>query len=131
MLSMKHLRSTTLAFALAAAGLTGTDAAAGSCGYGGYGGYGVSISYGRHGYTYRSSRHDHHPRRSHHRDRVTVRRHEGHRQADACVEPAGYYRRVYQPPVYRTYYDACGYPYRVKVRAGYYERVWVEGRRRH
>jgi|GEM_PF-1764409 len=37
----------------------------------------------------------------------------------------GYWTRVYRPPVYETRYRPCGTPYRVCVRAGYYERVWV------
>ena len=39
--------------------------------------------------------------------------------------PTGYWKRVYHSPVYETRYDSCGRPYRVCVRAGYYERVWV------
>ena len=39
--------------------------------------------------------------------------------------PSGYWKRVYHSPVYETRYDSCGRPYRVSVRAGYYERVWV------
>ena len=38
---------------------------------------------------------------------------------------SGYWKRVYHRPVYETRYDSCGRPYRVCVRAGYYERVWV------
>lgn len=40
--------------------------------------------------------------------------------------PSGYWKRVYHSPVYETRYDSCGRPYRVCVRAGYYERVWVQ-----
>jgi hypothetical protein len=40
-------------------------------------------------------------------------------------QPSGYWKRVYHGPVYETRYHACGTPYRVCVRAGYYERVWV------
>jgi hypothetical protein len=40
-------------------------------------------------------------------------------------QPTGYWKRVYHGPVYETRYDDCGRPYRVCVRAGYYERVWV------
>lgn len=39
--------------------------------------------------------------------------------------PSGYWTRVYHSPVYETRYDSCGRPYRVCVREGYYERVWV------
>ena len=39
--------------------------------------------------------------------------------------PSGYWKRVYHSPVYETRYSSCGTPYRVCVRAGYYERVWV------
>jgi hypothetical protein len=135
MLNMNLLHGAVLALAAAAAGFAGTPASAGGCysgGYyygGGHGGY-VSVNVGYHsrghydrshrrgGYHHgdRGSRHCDTPR---HRGHVQVRHHHH--------EPAGYYRRVYHPPVYRTYYDACGYPYRVCVRAGYYERVWVPG----
>lgn len=40
-------------------------------------------------------------------------------------QPSGYWKRVYHSPVYETRYASCGTPYRVCVRAGYYERVWV------
>lgn len=40
----------------------------------------------------------------------------------------GYWKRVYRSPVYETRYDRCGRPYRVCVREGYYERVWVDSR---
>lgn len=40
-------------------------------------------------------------------------------------QPTGYWKRVYHSPVYETRYQPCGTPYRVCVRAGYYERVWV------
>lgn len=40
-------------------------------------------------------------------------------------KPSGYWKRVYHGPVYETRYRSCGTPYRVCVRAGYYERVWV------
>ena len=40
-------------------------------------------------------------------------------------KPCGYWSRVYHSPVYETRYDDCGRPYRVCVRAGYYERVWI------
>ncbi|MEM6260601.1 MAG: hypothetical protein AAGI37_20310 [Planctomycetota bacterium] len=41
-------------------------------------------------------------------------------------KPTGYWKRVYHSPVYETRYDSCGRAYRVTVRAGYYERVWVD-----
>lgn len=40
-------------------------------------------------------------------------------------QPSGYWKRVYHSPVYETRYASCGTPYRVCIRAGYYERVWV------
>jgi len=46
-------------------------------------------------------------------------------------KPSGYWKRVYHGPVYETRYHSCGTPYRVCVRAGYYERVWVSGGYRH
>ena len=44
---------------------------------------------------------------------------------------SGYWKRVYRSPVYQTRYDAYGRSYRVCVRAGYYERVWVSTSRRY
>lgn len=41
-------------------------------------------------------------------------------------QPCGYWRQVWVAPVYATHYDCHGYPYRVQVSAGYYDRVWVE-----
>ncbi len=46
-------------------------------------------------------------------------------------QPSGYWSRVYHSPVYETRYDSCGRPYRVCVRAGYYERVWVSNGHRY
>ncbi len=138
MLNMNLLRGAALALAAAAAGFAGTPASAGGCYSGGYYG-GYSGGYGGCDYTYRTP--DRRTsRRSTHHDHVTtvhhdVRRHGNHVHVEERVthhvEPAGYYTTVYRAPVYRTYYDACGYPYRVQVRAGYHERVWVAGGRRH
>lgn len=44
---------------------------------------------------------------------------------------SGYWKRVYHSPVYETRYDSCGRPFRVCVRAGYYERVWVSNGHRY
>lgn len=44
---------------------------------------------------------------------------------------SGYWTRVYHSPVYETRYDSYGRSYRVCVRAGYYERVWVSTSRRY
>lgn len=44
---------------------------------------------------------------------------------------SGYWKQVYHAPVYETRYDSCGRPYRVCVRASYYERVWVSTGRRY
>lgn len=52
---------------------------------------------------------------SHHRQRHDNRGH--HR--------GGYTKQVYHPPVYRTRYDDCGRAFRVCIRAGYYEQVYV------
>jgi hypothetical protein len=57
--------------------------------------------------------------RSNTRCETTTVRYVEHRQ------PSGYWTSVYRPPVYETRYDRCGNPYRVCVREGYYERVWV------
>ena len=52
--------------------------------------------------------------------------HAGHNHAPVCPpQPTGYWRTVYHPPVYRTVYDRCGYPRRVLVQRGHYDRVWV------
>jgi len=129
MFTKKVLYGATLSVAALAAGLTGTSASAGGCYTGGYyGGHGGYSDCGS--YTYRT-RDVRTSRRSTHHDHVTVRQHGNHQHVEERVtrhvEPAGYWRRVYRAPVYRTYYDDCGYPYRVCVRAGYYERVWVAG----
>lgn len=132
MFAKKLLYGATLGAAALAAGFTGTSASAGGCYSGGY--YvGYSSGYSDCGsYNYRT-RDVRTSRRSTHHDHVTVRRHGDHTHVEERVtehvEPAGYYTTVYRAPVYRTYYDACGYPYRVQVRAGYHERVWVQGRR--
>lgn len=137
MFAKKLLYGATLSAAALAAGFTGTSASAGGCYSGGYN-VGYSSGYGDCGsYNYRT-RDVRTSRRSTHHDHVTtvhhdVRRHGNHTHVEERVtehvEPAGYYTTVYRAPVYRTYYDACGYPYRVQVRAGYHERVWVQGRR--
>lgn len=144
MFTKKVLYGATLGVAALAAGAIGTSASAGGCGYGGGyygGGYSDCGSYTYRTHDVRTSR------RSTHHDHVTVRRHGDHNHVTTVhhdvrrhrghthvrervthhTEPAGYWRRVYHPPVYRTYYDGCGYPYRVCVRAGYYTRVWVNG----
>ncbi|MFK7788751.1 MAG: hypothetical protein AB8C95_04550 [Phycisphaeraceae bacterium] len=61
-----------------------------------------------------------------------------HRSSNSCNTTvvyqhpqSGYWKRVYHSPVYETRYDSCGRPYRVCVRAGYYERVWVTTGRRY
>ncbi|XAM00833.1 hypothetical protein OT109_05485 [Phycisphaeraceae bacterium D3-23] len=150
MLTKKLMHGAVLTVAAVAAGFAGTSASAGGCGYsGGYsgGGYHGGGGYSDCSYTYRtparrtsrtSTHHDHVTDRRHgdHNHVTTVhhdvRQHGNHQHVEERVthhtEPAGYYRRVYRAPVYRTYYDDCGYPYRVQVRAGYYERVWVSHR---
>lgn len=47
------------------------------------------------------------------------------RHVSTPCQASGYWKRVYRQPVYEWRYDYCGRPYRVCVRAGYYERVWV------
>lgn len=148
MFAKKLLYGATLSAAALAAGFTGTSASAGGCYSGGYygGGHGGYSDCGSYNYRTRDVRTS---RRSTHHDHVTVRPHGDHNHVTTVhhdvrrhgnhvhveervtehVEPAGYYTTVYRAPVYRTYYDACGYPYRVQVRAGYHERVWVPGRR--
>ena len=37
----------------------------------------------------------------------------------------GYYQSVWRPAVYATRYDGWGRAYRVCIRAGYYDKVWV------
>lgn len=41
---------------------------------------------------------------------------------DRC---GGYWKRVWCPPVYRTYYDGCGRKVRKCIKAGYWKRVYV------
>ena len=48
-----------------------------------------------------------------------------HHQHSHHSQPSGHWSRCYRPPVYETRYYSCGTPYRVCVRAGYYENVWV------
>lgn len=143
MFTKKVLYGATLSVAALAAGLTGTSASAGGCYTGGYyGGHGGYSDCGS--YTYRT-RDVRTSRRSTHHDHVTVRRHGDHNHVPTVhhdvrrhgnhthtqervtrhTEPAYRYQRVWRAPVYRTYYDDCGYPYRVCVRVGYYENVRV------
>ena len=144
MFTKKLLYGATLCVAAFAAALIGTSASAGGCYSGGYssgyhGGYSDCGSY-----TYRT-RAVRTSRRSTHHDHVTVRRHGDHNHVTTVhhdvrqhgnhqhvrervthhTEPVYRYQRVYRAPVYRTYYDDCGYPYRVCVRNGYYENVRV------
>ena len=49
----------------------------------------------------------------------------GHSDRGHASAPSGYYKQVYRPAVYRTYYDDCGRARRVCVRAARYDRVWV------
>lgn len=78
--------------------------------------FSVSIGSGSHDRGY--DRGYHQPRyRSSSCDRTVVVHHP--------PQPVGYWKRVYHSPVYETRYDSCGRPYRVCVRAGYYERIWV------
>ena len=141
MFNMKCLQIAGVCLAALGFGFTGTQAMAGpggahraddgvksqrSCnsgydrGYGGHHGYnGVSVSYHDRNFgvsvSYDSSRHY---RSGHygHYDR-------GYRHVRS--QPSGYWTSVYRPPIYETRYLPCGTPYRVCVRAGYYERVWV------
>ena len=57
----------------------------------------------------------------------------GHRDRDRgyVSAPSGYYKQVYRPAVYRTYYDDYGRARRVCVRAARYDRVWVSTGRSH
>lgn len=149
MMSPKCLQAFALVIAVVGLGLAPAgDAAAGSCksdrsyhdrSY--HRSYGVSNHY----------RHSSHRDYSHSRSKVSYRndnfrfsvsfgsgRHHDYHQPryrSSCSKtvvyhspqpkPCGYWKRVYHSPVYETRYDDCGRPYRVCVRAGYYERVWV------
>ena len=73
-----------------------------------------SVSVGS-GHTYRQDR------PSYHRDSYPTSRTVVYTNS----QPSGYWSRVYHQPVYETRYQICGTPYRVCVRAGYYERVWI------
>lgn len=146
MFNLKCFQAAAMSLAALGFGFAGTDASAGSCGsqrsysHGHHSGGHVSASYRGDGYrvsvsvgsgrhydrghaTYRSSRHYDrgHSRsynRSYSRCDTPVVHHVQH-------QPSGYWSRVYRPPVYETRYRSCGTPYRVCIRAGYYERVWV------
>ena len=72
--------------------------------------------YGRHRSRYDN---DDDRRPMHHRDRYD-HRHSSHHHP-------GHFKRVWVPPVYVTRYDPCGRRYRVCIRAGYYNRIWVQG----
>lgn len=152
MFNMKLLQGLALATAAGGFGLSAPDALAGGCssGYssGGYYHSGRNVSVGYHGPNfsfhvsagrqhYRSSRsYCDTPRVYYHNTsyRSTYRssapvyhqtRHVDVTYHQPAPQPCGYWRQVWVPPVYATHYDACGYPYRVQVSAGYYDRVWV------
>ncbi len=55
---------------------------------------------------------------------VTAQHHTGYATAD-YGSAGGYYQSVWRPAVYDTRYDGWGRAYRVCVRAGYYDKVWV------
>ena len=153
MLSMKCFQAAAVALAAVGFGFAPAEASAGSCGksrsydrgYHGHTSSHVSAHYRGDGYrvsvSYGSGHYDrgHYNRRS--CDRRTVTYHRSHHversyhaptrcetRTVRYVEhrPSGYWTRVYRPPVYETRYYACGTPYRVCVRAGYYEKVWVD-----
>lgn len=86
-----------------------------------------SRGYRGHGTYGHSNRGYHYDRRSYHRQPVVVHKEVHHVQH----RPSGYWKRVYHPPVYETRYYPCGTSYRVCVRAGYYDKVWVSTRSRH
>ncbi len=153
MLSMKCLQTLAVLLAAIGFGLAGTDASAGhdrdsrSCDRDSYsrvsatfGGdhYRVSVSVGSGGH-YDRGRYDRDCdrgygdrghvtySRTYHSERVYTAPVRYETQTVRYVEtrPSGYWSQVYHPPVYETRYDRCGYPIRVCVREGYYERVWV------
>lgn len=83
-------------------------------------GFGFNISFG-------SGHRDRGRNRRHHR------RHGGHgsySSGSAYVvrgnQCGGYWKRVYCPPVYETYYDSCGRKRQRCVSAATWKRVWVE-----
>lgn len=150
MFSMKCFQAAAVALSMAGFGFAGLDASAGhggrdrSCDRGShsrvsatFGGdhYRVSVSVGsghhhssRH-VTYRS--HDRHVDYGRHHNSRTYTRHSSTYCDTTPVrhveyrQPSGYWTSVYRAPVYETRYDRHGCSYRVCVRDGYYERVWV------
>lgn len=143
MFSMKYFQAAAISFATLGFGFAGTDASAGSCSShrSHHGGSHVSAHFGGDGYrvsvrigsghhsdrhvTYRQSSHRHHTSRHHSRHQTHSRCETRTVQYVEYQPPTGYWTSVYRPPVYETRYDRCGNPYRVCIREGYYERVWV------
>lgn len=93
----------------------------------------VAISVGNtRGYHHRGFHHGDFRHRGFHHGNVHHRgfhhnQHFGHINQQVVVSNhrGGYWNRVYIQPVYATRYYACGTPYRVCIRAGYWKRVWV------
>ncbi len=74
-------------------------------------GFNVSIRFGDRDRGHRYERGHRHAESGHHRGIDHAR--------------CGYYKQVWSPPRYAYRYDACGRRYRVLVKRGCYERVWV------
>ncbi|MEM1356022.1 MAG: hypothetical protein AAGC44_15755 [Planctomycetota bacterium] len=149
MFSMKLSQGLALLLAVVGFGFSAPDAHAGGCGsgysysyYGGHHGRNVSIGY--HGPNFRfhvgvgrnyhrsysycdTPRVNYYSHRSSYRSSYPTYRstHRNVTYHQPSYQRGGYWRQVWVPPVYNTRYDCHGYPYRVQVSAGYYDRVWV------
>ena len=131
MFRKKALQAVALSLAALGMGLIGPEASAQNRGHGGYSDRHTSDHH-------RGDRSSHH-RQDYHRNRGHSHQSSGrtfeyqrnsyntrsYRQHHSRGHSGGYWTRVYRPPVYATRYNRCGQPYRVLVRCGYYERVWV------
>ena len=53
----------------------------------------------------------------------------GHGRTARHVRTGGYIERRWVAPVYKTRWDGCGRKYRVVIREGYWEKIWVPYRR--
>lgn len=151
MLDMKLSQGLALLLAVVGFGFSAPAASAGGCGSGySYGGYhgGRNVSVGYHGPNfsfhvsagrqYHRSSYCDTPRvyyNSYNSYHTTYRSHGSsyHGTYNTNVtyhqpvqQRCGYWKQVWVPPCYATRYDCNGYPYRVQVSAGYYDRVWVQ-----
>lgn len=151
MFGLKCFQAAGVCLAMLGFGFTATDAQAGSCNSN------RSYNSGHHynsGYNHGYNRHSNHGSVSYSNNnyRVQVSYNSGghynsgnsynsgrrYQNSNYCStprvqvvqyqQPSGYWKQVYVQPVYEIRYRACGTAYRVCVRAGYYDRVWISYR---